>query len=72
MLKIYFTEIEQTNFLSLRGWEIFQESKQILQHAHGSKYLESSYLVWFAQKNGLKLELAKAFEVELKRKLLAL
>lgn len=67
---LIFSDNEKIIFLEKRGWIVKEEKNTVARHIHGSQFEERDELVIYATNSGCELELSKAFEMEMKNKLL--
>lgn len=69
-LTLFFSENEQKVFLERRGYVIYIKTITCPIHRHGSSFYNQDRTVVFIKKSGEEIELSKAFEMEMKNKLL--
>lgn len=69
-LTLFFSEDEQKLFLEKRGYVIYTKIITCPIHRHGSSFYYQDRTIVFIKKSGEEIELSKAFEMEMKNKLL--
>jgi hypothetical protein len=70
-LTLFFTEKEQIEFLEKRAWVICVKITTCPIHRHGSSFYYQDRTVLYAKKADTEIEVSKAFEMEMKLKLLS-
>ncbi|GAA0883260.1 hypothetical protein GCM10009120_18570 [Sphingobacterium siyangense subsp. cladoniae] len=71
-MDLFISDEEMKQFLVKNGWSISTGEKTTIEFVHGSKFEYDSQKEILAQKDGKILSLYRAFEKELKNKILLL
>lgn len=71
-MELFISNEEMQQFLVKNNWRVSIGEKTYIEFSHGSKVEYGNENEVFAEKNGEKLSLYRAFEKELKNKILQL
>lgn len=72
MINVMISDKEMMDFLIKHGWNVYEDIDSVSENIHGSKVVFDEQKVWKASKEGTVLNVYRAFEKELKNKILQL